>query len=294
VGVVAVDPVYWAFPGSQYLNYTTAAHLKISQTITNETECVSALLAKSLDACVASLATVAGVAQHGGSAVKILGTVTTNEVDAINVNPSIKTWDDLKGKVIAANTPLDESSMEVRAILEQHGLTSSNVTLLSVGGGSDRAAAMESGKTDAAITSVPSFATAAAAGYPTLGFSDSDTSVAAYLVGIPGQSPSIDAAYIRLLKATGAADEWLANPANKTDALNLWKTDFASLKKSDSLASISYDTLLTSKDFISNGITVTQTELKRDAALTAEYTTVKPPSDLNSLVDDRFVAAATG
>jgi NitT/TauT family transport system substrate-binding protein len=86
----------------------------------------------------------------------MIGGLFNTYVYSLMVTPDIETADDLKGKAVAISRPGSSSDSAIRAALEGLDLVpDEDVTVLAIGGQSERLAAMESGAVVGTVVSVP-------------------------------------------------------------------------------------------------------------------------------------------
>jgi ABC-type nitrate/sulfonate/bicarbonate transport system substrate-binding protein len=87
-------------------------------------------------------------------------------LNSVVTRPEIKTYADIKGKPVAVDAPNTGYAFVLFRILENNGLKyKQDYTVLAVGGGPDRLAAMKEGKAVAAVLSAPNDVDAKEAGF---------------------------------------------------------------------------------------------------------------------------------
>lgn len=130
---------------------------------------------------------------------------------------------DLKGKIIATGQLADITTVYFERMMAAHGLNKGDYQVLSVGVAAARYAALKAGVADAAIVLPPLNFQAAAAGYPTLGLT------ADYVKDLPFTGMAVNrrwaaanvSAARRILAATDKSIAWLADAANRGEAIDL-------------------------------------------------------------------------
>lgn len=124
-------------------------------TIKSASQTASALISGDLDfALMSGTASVNGVA--AGADPVIIGGLLNTSVYALMVPAEIQTPADLIGKAVAINQPGGGSDLIMRKVLTHLGLEpDEEVMLLSIGGQSDRMAAMAAGQVAGTLVTVP-------------------------------------------------------------------------------------------------------------------------------------------
>jgi ABC-type nitrate/sulfonate/bicarbonate transport system substrate-binding protein len=156
--------------------------------------------------------------------------------------PGIKSFADLKGKIISSGAPNDVTNSYLVRMLEANGLKKGDYDIISAGVAAARFAALKAGVADAAIVLPPLNFQANAAGFPTIGF------VADFVKGFPFTAMSVHrrwatanvSAAKRVLIATDKSVAWLADPAHRAEAVELLVRVAKSTKED---AEASYDFL---------------------------------------------------
>jgi len=157
--------------------------------------------------------------------------------------PGLKSIADLKGKTIATGQLTDITTIYFERMMAAHGLKKGDYEVISVGVAAARYAALKAGVADAAIVLPPLNFQAATAGYPTLGLT------ADYVKDLPFTGMAVHRRWAasnmsvakRILAATDKSIAWLADKANRAEAVELL-VKHARSSKDD--AEASYDYLL--------------------------------------------------
>ena len=158
---------------------------------------------------------------NAGAPIKIIGGGVATPPYSVLADPSIKTWDQLKGKTVIIGGPHDITRIYFDTMAEAHGLKDSDFTFAYAGATNNRYAALNSRSVAAAILFPPFDFHAEAQGFTNLG------SVQRYLRNFPftGYSANIvwaarhAATVVSYLKAYLQAVHWLYNPVNKAAAV---------------------------------------------------------------------------
>jgi ABC-type nitrate/sulfonate/bicarbonate transport system substrate-binding protein len=142
---------------------------------------------------------------------------------AIYAKPTIKSINDLKGKVISIGAAKDITTIYTSAFLQSAGLTVKDVDFIYAKATPDRFAALVAGGVDAAILFPPFTFRAGTQGFTNLG------DIEPHLKGYPftvyavntGWAQKNERAVLGFVKAYGKAVRWLYDPANKEEAVKI-------------------------------------------------------------------------
>jgi len=146
--------------------------------------------------------------------------VVNNPAYFLVARPEIKTFADLKGKVLTEPAPTDPITLTGRKLMEMHGLKDGEVEIRHIAGSLGRVDCIKSGACAAASLSQPQVFAAFDAGFHTLGM-HIDTGRLLYVVDIVDRDwaaahPDLVVKYI---KATAAADRFIHDPANREEVV---------------------------------------------------------------------------
>ena len=156
--------------------------------------------------------------------------------------PNIKTFADLKGKTISSGAINDVANNYLIRMLEGNGLKKGDYEIISAGVAAARFAALKAGVADAAIVLPPLNFVANAGGFKTIGFA------ADFVKDMPFTGMAVHRRWAaanmstakRVLAATDKSVAWLADPANRAEAIELLVKHARSTKED---AEASYDFL---------------------------------------------------
>jgi NitT/TauT family transport system substrate-binding protein len=170
---------------------------------------------------------------------------------ALMAKPAIKTMADLKGKVVSVGGAKDITRIFFERMLAPSGVKPAEVDLIFAGATSARLAALQSGAADAAILTTPYNFHAEAAGFTNLGLTSD-------VVDMPFSGISTNRnwaarnakAVEKYLAVYTQAIAWLADPANRAEAINIMVT-VSKLQADD--VNKSYDFLQKGKFFEPTG-----------------------------------------
>jgi ABC-type nitrate/sulfonate/bicarbonate transport system substrate-binding protein len=160
---------------------------------------------------------------EGGGDLVVVGSEIANPAFSLIVQPELRDYADMRGKSIAVSTPKDGAAVVLRLMLRARGLADDEYDFASVGTTPNRYAALTSRAADGAIMTQPLDFVAIDAGYRLLGRS-SDVlkefmfmSISANRTWAREQRPLL----VRYMRAMGNAVDWLYDPANKEEAIDL-------------------------------------------------------------------------
>jgi ABC-type nitrate/sulfonate/bicarbonate transport system substrate-binding protein len=160
------------------------------------------------------------------------------------VAPAVKRYADLKGRTLAVDAVSTGYTFVLMEMLRRGGLAGTDYELVSVGGSRDRLAALRSGKAVGALLNAPQDAAAEAAGFVRL--ANSAEVIGRYQGSVGAARRAWAAAnadaLVRYIRAYVAAVDWLYDPANRAEAVDILQRRIAGVS-ADSAAR-SYDELL--------------------------------------------------
>lgn len=139
------------------------------------------------------------------------------------VAPGIKSFADLKGRIIAVDGARTGYALLLRRLLAERGLAQSDVTFKEFGGSQERFEALKDGAASASLLNPPFDRSLFAAGFGSLG------SINDFFPAYPGSIAATRRAWARsnqrqliaFIRAMNAGYAWLQNPANKAEAMTM-------------------------------------------------------------------------
>jgi ABC-type nitrate/sulfonate/bicarbonate transport system substrate-binding protein len=223
VGLLPPFPFYWASYVAQQREIFKDQRLDVEVIqLSRPSEAVQALIGGSLNfAWVSADAFINGI--EAGGNVAIIGQAIGNPAFSVVVQPGIKSWSEVKGKTVAVSAPKDGAAIIFRLMAQPHGLKENDYTFISVGTTPNRYAALQSKAVDVAIMGQPQDFLAAKEGFRVLG--RSDAVLKNYSFVMIGTNKSWAANHrdtiVRYLASIQRAVDWLYNPANKKEAIDI-------------------------------------------------------------------------
>lgn len=169
-----------------------------------------------------------------GGAIKIFRTEGIVAPYELMVKPSIKSYADLRGKIVMIDTPKGNTRLYLERMITPHGLKYGDFDLVFAGATAARFQALASGAVDATLVNPPYNFKAAALGFPSLGQSgpsSRDVPFNGYATGIQwakDNRPALDA----FLSAYQKGVDWFYDKANRVEAIDIL-VKFAKLDRAD-------------------------------------------------------------
>lgn len=170
----------------------------------------------------------------GSNAVAIIAQ-TTNPVYSLIVRPEIKSFADLKGKLIGLSTPGDTITLATVRLLGHKGIKASDFQAKAVVGSGARFDCLKSGECVAVPMGQPEDLGAIKQGYPRLGFTYEAGADLIFNVDMTRRAwgEKNKESLVRLVRGFAASYEYMNDPKNRADVTNTVKE---SLKVSDEIA----------------------------------------------------------
>jgi NitT/TauT family transport system substrate-binding protein len=291
MGVTGQSPTYWhayiatekGFFAQQGLDFET---LLIPSSVTQ----TQALIAGDLNFNAYSVDSVAK-AVVGGAPLKLIGSAQEIPNFLLMVDPSITTWNDLRGKTLGAGSPGGYYDVILRAMLTANGLNAGDYELRSIGNSSLRLPAIQSGQITGAIMGDPDAFTARAAGLRSLGTVQQfvhDVQYTGYAVD-DGWAKAHPDLVVGFLRGVLRAIAWINDPANKEEA----KRVYGQISQlDDAFLEDVYDQMVTQKMLSTTG-RPNMKGLENIQALTYQYGGLQFIPPLDSWVDMSYLEQAS-
>ncbi len=222
-GYVAEPGYYWDVFEAQALGFFKQEGLNVESTRFDLTsQAVTAVVTganqiASVTPDVAMLATIKGQ----GDVVIVSNEVRLPTWDLI-VQSDVKSYADLKGKILGVSQLQSASTLNLRQLMRKHGLKDNDYTILQVGGSGKRYAAIQSKQIAGALITEPVNYEAMDAGFRKLG-GVYDVSVVPSVVFAVSRAwaNANEKLLVGFLRAVYKAQDWLNNPKNKKQAVDL-------------------------------------------------------------------------
>ena len=157
----------------------------------------------------------------GSPAVAIAGT-TANPIYSLVAKPEIRSFADLKGKVVGLSLPIDTISISMRKLLALKGLGEADYRVKELVGSPARAECLKSGECDAVPLGQPEDLVLGARGYQLLGYSTD--AVASFQFEVIAARRDFAQSHAGLVAgfvhALADAFRFIRNPAHRDDVAN--------------------------------------------------------------------------
>jgi ABC-type nitrate/sulfonate/bicarbonate transport system substrate-binding protein len=195
-------------------------------------------------------------------------------LNSVVSRPEVKTFAEIKGKPVAVDALGTGYAFVLFKILEKNGLAfQKDYSVVAVGGGTERLAALKENKAAAAVMSAPNDTEAKNLGYNIL------ADAAKELGGYQGSAYALRRSWakdhekeaVAWLRALIAAHDWVF--ANKAGALAVLKKNIKDLADAD--AEIIYSSLTTGSGGLNKGAEINVAGMKTVLSLRGEYATPK-------------------
>jgi len=138
------------------------------------------------------------------------------------VQPDIKSYADLKGKVLGVSQLQSASTLSLRQLLRKHGLKDDDYNVLQVGGSGKRYAALQSKQIAASLITEPVNFEAMDAGFKKLGGVYEVSVVPSTVIVVSrAWAQANEKVVVGFLRAMYRAQDWINNSKNKKGAVDL-------------------------------------------------------------------------
>ncbi len=222
-GYIAEPGYYWDVFEAQALGFFKAEGLDVDSTRFDVTsQAVTALVTGAINVGsptpdVAMLATIKGQ----GDVIIVSNEVRLPTWDLL-VQPEIKTYGGVKGKILGVSQIQSASTLNLRQLLRKHGLKDSDYTILQVGGSGKRYAAIRSKQIAGALLTEPVNFEAMDAGYRKLGGVYEASIVPSAVIAVTRTwANANEKTLVGFLRAVYRAQDWINNLNNKKQAVDL-------------------------------------------------------------------------
>lgn len=153
----------------------------------------------------------------GGADAVAIATEFANPIYSLVVRPEIKTYADLRGKLVGFADEAGSISISMRRLMALHGLRGEDVRTKFIPGTGPRLSCLQSGDCDAVPLGQPQDLLAAAAGYRVLGLSTEAMPNFLYTVTAASRAFAVthQEAIVRYIRAMARAFRFIRDPSNR-------------------------------------------------------------------------------
>ncbi len=222
LAVITESSTHWPVYAAQAKGMFEKEGLTVQMTITGSSKKqIEAMNKGEFDIGHSAAANVISAVQQGSDFIIVMA--LNLPAYSIVTAPTIVSFEDLKGKVLAVDSARTGYALLLKKILAQKGLKEGDYTLKEVGGTTQRIEAVKSGAAVAALINQPSDLQLFAQGYKSLGntsdyFPHFQGSVAATKRSWAARNADILMRYVR---AYVAASDWLLDRKNREEAIEI-------------------------------------------------------------------------
>jgi ABC-type nitrate/sulfonate/bicarbonate transport system substrate-binding protein len=211
----------------------------------------------------------------------------------VMVAPEVKTFADLKGKTLSVDAMTTGFAFVLRDALAKNGVDEKDVTWVKVGGGAQRLQALLENKQTGTLLNTPLDLAAEAKGFVRL--QNSSQALGAYqgIVATTrrGAAAAKRAQIVAFTKAFKASVDWLADPANREEAIAMLSKNMRGMERPQ--AELAYTKLLDPKTGIYRDLRVDREGMKTVLRLRSTYAEPKKVlTDPERYIDDSYRAEA--
>jgi NitT/TauT family transport system substrate-binding protein len=283
-GYVAEPGYYWDVFQAQALGFFKQEGLDVESTrfdVTSQAVTSVATGASQIASVTPDVAMLATIKGQGDVA------IVSNEVRLptwdLMVQPDVKTYADLKGKILGVSQLQSASTLNLRQLMRKHGLKDNDYTVLQVGGSGKRYAAIRSKQIAGALLTEPVNFEAMDAGFRKLGGVYDASVVPSVVFAVTRTWASAhEKLLVGFLRAVYKAQDWLNNTKNKKEAVDLM-VDLSKARRSS--VERSYDKYTADLKVYNRGA-ITVDVIKKTLEDMAEIGAIsKPIPDPNKLLD---------
>ncbi|MGE5818866.1 MAG: ABC transporter substrate-binding protein [Deltaproteobacteria bacterium] len=281
---VAEPGYYWDVFQAQALGFFKQEGLDVESTrfdVTPQAVTAVATGASDLASVTPDVAMLAAI-KGQGDVVIVSNEVRLPTWDLI-VQPEVKSYADLKGKILGVSQIQSASTLNLRQLLRKHGLKDNDYTVLQVGGSGKRYAAIQSKQIAGSLITEPVNFEAMDAGFRKLGGVYDVSVVPSVVMAVTRSWASAnEKVLVGFLRAVYKAQDWLNNTKNKKEAVDLM-VDLSKAHRSS--VERSYDKYVVELKVYNRGA-ITADVIKRTLEDMAEIEAIsKPIPDPNKLLD---------
>ena len=207
---------YWDVFIAQELGYMTQEGVKLNMIVSdNVAQQIQMLVTGAVD-IIGANTEIAMIAMEKGAQLSIVGAETSKQGFVFMVRPEIKTYADLKGKLLGATQVQDASATMLMELLAKNGVERGTYDLMALGGTPNRFAALTNGAVSGTLLSPPLDFKAQSLGMRKLGYAWEafDGPQVVFTVQKDWAKKNEDA-LVRFLRAAARGMAFLYDPKNR-------------------------------------------------------------------------------
>ena len=223
LGLIGPQAGYWAIYAAEAQGFFARERVANDVTYTRSPATSAQLLATGdVDLTVGTADTSAIAISKGADFVIVAGT-QADALFTLIVQPSVQTYADLRGKLVAINNLRDGPTTMLRRLLRANNMREDDVEFIAVGGTPERFTALTSGNVAGAMLAQPQDLMAQASGHRRLAIATEilpDFQNFNVVTSRPWARANDDR-LVRWIRAIIAGCAWLNDPANRAEAVRV-------------------------------------------------------------------------
>lgn len=289
---ISPNPNNWPVYVAQSQGFFDEMAIDLDLTYTDaSTRAVQVLASRDADITSVAADTAIEAIERGAPFVMVGGS-TRLPVYTLIARPEIRSYADLRGKLVGVTGANVAEGPLLRKLLAKYGLRDEDYETIAVGGPVQRYAAVQSGAVAASMVPQPFDFRGADEGLVVLGYSTevlSDYQFIAYTArqAWTREQPEV---VVRLLRALRKADRWLYDPANAQAAARVYAE---ASRENEEYARRTYDLIYQQLRAMAPDASLSLSGLQAVIELMAEQGRLTPPlPSPATYVDTRFIEAA--
>jgi len=220
-GQVQLSAMNWPFFIAEALDLFAEENLSVARNIfTRPPDPVAALIDGSLD-IINVIPDVALLEMAGGAPLSVIANTNDRPQYRLMAQPDIKSGKQLEGKKIGVNDGRSAEALILRRLLRVHGLTDDAYELVSSGPPLERCGKLKEGAISATMVTEPFHFLLEKDGFTFLGSSTEVAPAYPFTVCLVRKASEVDERFVNFLRVLKKAWKWLADPANRSKAVEI-------------------------------------------------------------------------
>jgi len=213
---------YWDVFVAQEMGFFKDEGLKVNQMMTDNVAQQTQMLVTGAVDIIGANCEVAIAAIEKGAPITIVGAETAKQGFVFMVRPEIKTFADLKGKLLGATQLQDASARMLIELMKKNGVDRNSYDLMALGGTPNRFAALNSGAVAGTLLSPPLNYKATALGMKIMGYAwDAFEGPQVVFTVQKAWAQKNEDKLVSFLRAASRAMDFLYDPKNRDKAADI-------------------------------------------------------------------------
>ena len=222
-GQVQLSAMNWPFFIAEALHLFAEENLSIARNIytyTRPPDPVAAVIDGSLD-IINVIPDVALLEMAGGAPLSVIANTNDRPQYRLMAQPDIRNGEQLEGKKIGVNDGRSAEALILRRLLRSYGLKDDAYELVSSGPPLERCGKLKKGATSATMVTEPFHFLLEKEGFTFIGSSVEVAPAYPFTVCLVRKTNAVDERFVNFLRALKNAWDWLADPANRSKAVEI-------------------------------------------------------------------------